>query len=177
MFRVVVYQLYLVSRRLLPMFAGIQYSLAILQWRHNERDGVPNQQPYDCLLNRLFRPRSKKTPKLRVTDLCEGNSPGTGEFPTQRASNAENVSIWWRHHEVFILFLLPAQCTIADEFCSSCDSKDESKCADCKGKYFPNKAGKCKGRMSRYYNHCCSLHSKSCVKWTHLWTHFRNIYI
>ena len=26
------------------------------------------------------------------------NSPVTGEFPTQRASNAENVSIWWRHH-------------------------------------------------------------------------------
>ena len=22
----------------------------------------------------------------------------TGEFPTQRADNAENVSIWWRHH-------------------------------------------------------------------------------
>ena len=30
--------------------------------------------------------------------LCTGNSPGTGEFPVQRASNAENVSIWWRHH-------------------------------------------------------------------------------
>ena len=30
--------------------------------------------------------------------LCAGNSPVTGEFPTQRASNAENVSIWWRHH-------------------------------------------------------------------------------
>ena len=29
---------------------------------------------------------------------CEGNSPVTGEFPAQRASNAENVSIWWRHH-------------------------------------------------------------------------------
>ena len=28
-----------------------------------------------------------------------GNSPGTGEFPTQMASNAENVSIWWRHHD------------------------------------------------------------------------------
>ena len=27
-----------------------------------------------------------------------GNSPGTGEFPAQIASNAENVSIWWRHH-------------------------------------------------------------------------------
>ena len=44
------------------------------------------------------RHRSKKTSKLRVTGLCEGNSPVTGEFPAQRASNAENVSIWWRHH-------------------------------------------------------------------------------
>ena len=40
-----------------------------------------------------------KTSKLRVTGLCAGNSPGTGEFPAQMASNAENVSIWWRHHE------------------------------------------------------------------------------
>ena len=40
----------------------------------------------------------KKTSKLRVTDLCVGNSPVTGEFPAQMASNAENVSIWWRHH-------------------------------------------------------------------------------
>ena len=40
----------------------------------------------------------KKTSKLRVTGLCEGNSPVTGEFPAQMASNAENVSIWWRLH-------------------------------------------------------------------------------
>ena len=40
----------------------------------------------------------RKTSKLCVTGLCEGNSPVTGEFPTQRASNEENVSIWWRHH-------------------------------------------------------------------------------
>ena len=45
------------------------------------------------------RRRSKKTSKLRVTGLCERNSSVTGEFPAQRASNAENVSIWWRHHE------------------------------------------------------------------------------
>ena len=45
----------------------------------------------DYLLNRLFRPRSKKTPMLRVTGLCAGNSPVTGEFPAQMASNAENV--------------------------------------------------------------------------------------
>ena len=45
------------------------------------------------------RRRSKKTSKLCVTGLCEGNLPVTGEFPSQRASDAENVSIWWRHHE------------------------------------------------------------------------------
>ena len=52
-----------------------------LQWRHNERYGVSNHQPQDCLLNRLFRCRSKKTSKLRVTGLYEGNSAVTGEFP------------------------------------------------------------------------------------------------
>ena len=70
-----------------------------LRWRHNERDSISNHQPHDCLLNGLFRRRSKKTWKLRVTGLCAGNSPGTGEFPAQMASNAENVSIWWRHHD------------------------------------------------------------------------------
>ena len=30
--------------------------------------------------------------------LCAEDSPGTAEFPAQMASNAENVSIWWRHH-------------------------------------------------------------------------------
>ena len=42
----------------------------------------------------------KNTSKLCVSGLCEGNSQVTGEFPSQRASNAENVSIWWRHHVV-----------------------------------------------------------------------------
>ena len=69
-----------------------------LQWRHNGRDSVSNQQPHDCLLNRLFRRRSKKTSKLRVTGLCVGEVIGTGELPAQMASYAENVSIWWRHH-------------------------------------------------------------------------------
>ena len=41
----------------------------------------------------------KKTSKLRVTGHCAGNSPGTSEFPAQMASNAENVSIWWRHRD------------------------------------------------------------------------------
>ena len=74
-----------------------------LHWRHNERDGVSNHRRLDGLLNRLFRRRSKKTSKLRVTGLCEGNSPVTGEFPSQMASNAENVSIWWRHYKPMLL--------------------------------------------------------------------------
>ena len=70
-----------------------------LQWRHNERDGVSNHRPHDCLLTRLFRRRLKETSKPCVTGLCGGNSPVTDEFPAQGASNAENVSIWWRHHD------------------------------------------------------------------------------
>ena len=54
-----------------------------------------NYQPYHCLLSRLFRCRSKKTSQIRVTGLCAGNSPVTGEFPAEKASNAEIVSIWW----------------------------------------------------------------------------------
>ena len=60
-----------------------------LQWRHNERDVVTNHRHLVCLLNRSFSGRSKKTSKLVI-----------GEFPAQRASNAENISIWWRYHSL-----------------------------------------------------------------------------
>ena len=52
-----------------------------LHWRHNDHDGVSNHQPHGYLLNRLFRRRSKKTSKLRVTGLCVGNSPGPVNSP------------------------------------------------------------------------------------------------
>ena len=52
-----------------------------LRWRHNGRDGVSNHQPHDCLLNRLFRPRSKRTSKFRVTGFCVGNSPDADNVP------------------------------------------------------------------------------------------------
>ena len=51
-----------------------------IQWRHNDHDGVSNHQPHGCLL-RLFRRRSKKTPKLHVTGLCVGKSPGPVNSP------------------------------------------------------------------------------------------------
>ena len=74
-----------------------------LQWRHNEHDCVSNHQPHHCLLSRPFiRAQIKGNIKApRHWLLCgefTGPSPGTGEFPAQMASNAENVSIWWRHH-------------------------------------------------------------------------------
>ena len=94
-----------------------------LQLRHNGRDSVSNHQPHHCFLNRLFRHRSKKTSKLRVIGLCAGNSPGTDEFPTQMASDAENVSIWWRHyakHESeFILAVNTAYSILTREMCGS----------------------------------------------------------
>ena len=52
-----------------------------LQWCHNDHDGVSNHQPHGCLLNRLFRRRSRKTSKLRVTGLCVGNSLGPVNSP------------------------------------------------------------------------------------------------
>ena len=87
-----------------------------LQWRHNELDGISNHQPYDYLMNCLFKRRSKKTSKFRVTGLCVGNSPLTGEFPAQRASNAENGSIWWRHH---VLCFLTFNSTLPPILCNS----------------------------------------------------------
>ena len=52
-----------------------------LQWRYKWSDGVSIYQLPNCLLNRLFWRRSKKTSKLRITGLCAGNSPVPGEFP------------------------------------------------------------------------------------------------
>ena len=92
-----------------------------LQWRHSERDGVSNHQHHGCFPKRLFRRRWKKISKLRVTGLCAGNSPVTGEFPAKRASNAENVSIWWRHHvnEVTFSIMDYLWCGLTQGICAS----------------------------------------------------------
>ena len=81
------------------LFKGLITSQSILmkvplQWRHTEHNGVSNHHRLECLLNRLFRRRSMEISKLHVTGLYEGDSLVIGWFPAQRASNAENVSIW-----------------------------------------------------------------------------------
>ena len=50
------------------------------------------------------RRRSKKTSKLHVTGLCEGNSSVNGKFPAQRVSDTEKVSRWWRHHGTIVRY-------------------------------------------------------------------------
>ena len=59
----------------IPAITHVQRRQRALHWRHNDHDDVSNHQPHGCLLNRLFRRRSKKKSKLRVTGLCVGNSP------------------------------------------------------------------------------------------------------
>ena len=95
------------------LIAGNKWGANVsLQWRHNERYGVSNHQPNDCLSNRLFRRRSKKKPKLPVTGLCEGNSPVTREFPAQRSSNAkmfpfDDAIIWeWLSNAFIYTYIL-----------------------------------------------------------------------
>ena len=72
-----------------------------LQWCHNERDSVSNHQPHDCLLKRLFRRRaSRENIKAPRYWPLWGEFTGDRWIPPQRASKAENVSIWWRHNGV-----------------------------------------------------------------------------
>ena len=73
-------------------YESVHYSGVIMSAMASQTTGVC------CLLNCFFRRRSEKTSKLQVIGFCAGNSPVTGQFPTQRASNAENASIWWCRH-------------------------------------------------------------------------------
>ena len=79
----------------------------------------PTESPASRLFTQpLFKRRSKKISKLRVTGLCEGNSPVTGEFPTQRASNAEKsfhvmTSLWRMSGRGIASWSAPCSWTVA----------------------------------------------------------------
>ena len=67
-----------------------------------ERHLLSNHRSFDCLFNSLCG----LTPVSALLTLCEGNSPVTGEFPVQRASNATKTFIWWRQHNLIVPNLL-----------------------------------------------------------------------
>ena len=84
-------------------------SLAALQWSGSIHRNPYNDVTTSAMASQITtlttvystvnsRHRLKKPSMLHLTGLRVGNSPVTGEFPAQWASNAENVSIWWRHH-------------------------------------------------------------------------------
>ena len=77
------------------------WRFSTFRWRHNGCDSVSNHQPHHCLLNRLFRRRSKKTPKLRVTGLCVGNSPGIHRTNGQYRGKCFHLVT--RHHELSVI--------------------------------------------------------------------------
>ena len=80
----------------------VMYDLEILlryphsfHWRHNDRGGVSDHQPCDCLLSCSFRRRSKKTLKLRVTGLCAGNSPHKGPVTRKMFPFDDVIMRYW----------------------------------------------------------------------------------
>ena len=90
--------------------SGMGPEVPSLQWRQNEPNGVSNHRRLNCLLKLLFRRKSKKTSKLRVTGLCEVNSPVACGFPVKRASNTENVYTWWCHHDDKLVCIIYRRC-------------------------------------------------------------------
>ena len=69
------------------------YIYILLQWRHNECDGVSNHQLLECLFNCLFRHRSKKISQFRANGQCEGESTGDRWIPLTNGQWRGNVSI------------------------------------------------------------------------------------
>ena len=58
------------------------------------------KSPSSRLFTQIFlQAQIKENAKASRHWPCAGISPVTCESPAQMASNAENVTIWWRHHE------------------------------------------------------------------------------
>ena len=66
-----------------------------LLWRHNGVDGVSNHQPHHCLLNRLFRRRSKKTSYIFYLTLMT-NFPGCPLSANALAYAHARASFWMK---------------------------------------------------------------------------------
>ena len=75
-----------------PILSAIK--IILLQWRHNAPNGVSNHQPtvvYPTVYSGADQTKHQSSASLVFVR-------GTGEFPAQKTSNGEKVSIWWRHH-------------------------------------------------------------------------------
>ena len=78
---------------------AIRKIYATLRWRHNGRDGVTSLAiVYSTVYWGADQRKHQSFPSLAFLR----GSPVTGEFPAQMASHAENIFIWWRHHDLFL---------------------------------------------------------------------------
>ena len=75
------------------------FSSISLHWRHNERHGVSNHRHIDCLRNRFVQAHTQGNINTPRHWHLWGKSTDDRWIPITRASVAENVFIWWRHHD------------------------------------------------------------------------------
>ena len=81
----------------------ILYNIHVLQWHHNEHDGISNHQRLDGLFNRLFRRRSKKISKLRITGLWGGELTGDQWIPLTKGQLCENFLHLMTSSSIFLI--------------------------------------------------------------------------
>ena len=91
-----------------------------LHRRHNELDCVSDHQPSDCLLTCLFRHRPKKTSKLSVTGLCEGNSPGPVNSPHKRPVGGKCFHLMTSSFSIFLGLTSLAEFSVIMTVVKSC---------------------------------------------------------
>ena len=65
-----------------------------------KRNGGSNHRQIDCVINNLFTLKSKDISKLHITSILSAGPLVNGEFFSQSDSNARNISIAWRHHDM-----------------------------------------------------------------------------
>ena len=89
--------IYVISNNIVTCYNGTQLYILLqivsLHWCPNDHDGVSNHQPHGCLLNHLFRCRSKT--RLNSTQSVGNMPPPPSLFtPTRSPDNAQKPQIW-----------------------------------------------------------------------------------
>ena len=77
---------------------GPHYRLETLLWRYMSAMASQISANSTVCLTVCFRKQWRAHTNSTLLAVCEGNPPVTGGFPSQRASNAETISMVWRRH-------------------------------------------------------------------------------
>ena len=108
------FPLTIVGDCLIETWWALNQNQQIIMWLYNsdvtwESYGISNHQQLNCSSTACSVLHQRKHQISVLLALCEGNPPVTGGFPSQRASDAEIISILCYHHGVItaILHTLP----------------------------------------------------------------------